>query len=303
MNIFHLANGSTMYRIEYPVSDLAWVAPQQHKNIYFFGVSGGGGGGSGCGGPENTQRGGGAGGCKGHWASVLLPNKFSQPFYLTVGAGGAGAVGSGTTGTSGSAGTGTVVFYKTPNRGFGTPGQILSCGIATSGAGGTTTGGGAGNTFGTGQAGSAWWTMWYASTGSPQTSIGSGGGATGVGTQSVTDVPTSGGAGGAGCPSGSYTAANGGQTFGYGPLYTLLGGFGNVTQGGAGDNGRIAYWGGPDSSMIISQGGSGGGNSNTGPGGSGGNGAPGCGGGGGGGGFTGGNGGAGGNGILIILTW
>lgn len=303
MNTFHLANGSTVYRIDYPVADLAWIAPSHHKNIYFFGVGGGGGGGAGCGGAQNTQRGGGAGGTKGFWASVLLANRFNQPFYLTVGTGGTGGSGgSGAGGTGGDAGT-TYVHYKTPWRGFGTPGRILTCQGGRGNTGGTTTAGGTGGSYGNAQPGSAWWTIWYGPINTAQIGNGPSGSANGNGSQSIADYPSCHGASGAGCPSGSYTAANGGQVFSDGPLATVLGGIGDPTLGGNGNPGDHIWVDGIDSYFLFSKGGSGGGNSNTGPGGNGGKGGLGSGGGGGGGGATGGNGGAGGNGALIIITW
>lgn len=304
MNIFHLSNGSTVYRIEYPVTNLAWIAPTHHKNIYFFGVGGGGGGGAGCGGAQNTQRGGGAGGTRGYWATLLLPNNFSHPFYLTVGTGGVGATGGSGTGAKGGDATETFVQYKTPYISFGTPGRVLTCTGGRGNEGGTTTGGGTSNSYGNAQPGNAWWTTWYGNNSNGfQVTNGSTGGATGNGNEASTDYPSCHGAGGAGCASGSYTAANGGQIFTASPLSTILGGFGNATLGGNGGDGRYAWIGGVDSNLLVSQGGSGGGNSNTGAGGNGGNGSIGSGGGGGGGGLTGGNGGNGGNGILIIITW
>lgn len=311
MNVFHLANNSAVYRIEYPVTNMAWIAPTNHKNIYIFAVAGGAGGGAGYGGPENTQRGGGAGGTRGAFTGLLLPNRFgNRPFYITVGAGGAGGLGGVGTGGNGTDGGNTIVTCDVPHRGFATPCVLLELqgGRANSTAAGTSTSGGIASSWGWGNPSTSWWTIWHNPSNSTLLTNGLGGGATGAGNNSISDTPASHGAGGAGCANGSFTAASGGSVSsgtdpeGAGVPISVFGGSGSAVGNGSNGNSGIYQWH-EDTQLLYTQGGAGGGNSNTGTGGNGGNGALASGGGGGGGGLTGGNGGAGGNGFVIILTW
>lgn len=292
----HLYNLPEPLEVELVTHTKTVTIPSKARWLYIVAYGGAGGGGGGASGAIDTQRGGGAGGQAGLMNFAMVPTLMFPQSRLTVypGAGGAG----GGPGTAGQGGGSTVVRLWDAST------FILNLFAGQGGNPGTSTAGGTVSNTGTG--GNNFGYNFTGDGGLPANRTGTNGGSTGNSNSlfyNSVELGGTGGTGGAGCPAGSYAVANAGSIQ-YTDFMTIGGGGGNATAGGNGVNGDyvqlpITNYNG----LVRAWGGTGGGNSNSGPGGNGGNGGLASGGGGGGGGLTGGSGGRGGDGYAIVCWW
>jgi len=266
----------------------AWTLPTGARRISIFCVGAGAGGGSGRRGAAGTACCGGGGGGPGGWSEVTydVSKLSSTALNVTVPAGGAGGAAPTADDTNGNAGSDVTVNTFVDIGGV----KIAHAWSAT--------GGQAGTSAATVNAGSAQFVSQFNPNVASTTPQGRSGAAGGSGSNNTFTSGHGGGGGGCDASNNQYAGGAGGG------LPIMMGSFANPTAGtvggGSGANG-VGY------NSRVASGGAGGGGNASGGGGAGGNGGfPGGGGGGGGGGrngSTGGAGGNGGNGYVRITVW